>query len=76
MAWCTYPRNETLVHQQFSATPLSPLTDSAYVTSRIQYTTYKIIATCIERVTALRANITREMHEYKQVKACLVIHDW
>ena len=31
---------------------------SAYMTSHVQYTTYKIIA-CIERATVLRANIMR-----------------
>ena len=39
-------------------------------------TTYKIIA-CIERPTVLRASIMRVTHaSIKQVKACLVIHDW
>ena len=47
---------------------------SAYVTSHVQYTTYKIIA-CIEHATVLWANITHITHEYKQVKACLAIHD-
>ena len=37
---------------------------SAYVTSHVQYTTYKIIA-CIERATVLRANIMRVTREYK-----------
>ena len=49
---------------------------SAYVTSHVQYTTYKIIA-CIERVTVLRANITHvtRVSIIKQVKECLAIHD-
>ena len=47
-----------------SYTTVTPHNDSrsdfvAYVTSRVQYTTYKIIATCIERATVLRTNITR-----------------
>ena len=53
-----------------SYTTVTPHSDSqgdflAYVTSHVQYTTYKIIATCIERTTMLQANITQVMHKYK-----------
>ena len=37
---------------------------SAYMTSHVQYTTYKIIA-CIDRATVLRAIIMHVAHEYK-----------
>ena len=52
-----------------SYTTVTPHSDSrsdfsAYVTSHIQYTTYKIIA-CIERTTMLRADIMHVMCEYK-----------
>ena len=60
-----------------SYTTVTPLSDSqsAYVTSHVQYTTHKIIA-CIEHATVLRANITHVTHaSIKQVKACLAIHD-
>ena len=51
MAWCTYPRKETLVYQQLplhqlqAYTTVTPHSDSrsdhsAYVTSHIQYTSY------------------------------------
>ena len=53
-----------------SYTTLTPHSDSrsAYVTSHVQYTTYKIIATCIERATALRANNMRVTRGIKQSK--------
>ena len=52
-----------------SYTTVTPYSDSqsdfsAYVTSHIQYTTYKIIP-CIERATVLLAKIMRVTHEYE-----------
>ena len=77
LGWWTYPRNETLVHQQLSLhqlyTPPSPHSTSSYVTSRVQERILvarsyalltKIIATCIERTTA---DNTRVKREYKSV---------
>ena len=73
MAWWTHPRNETLVYQQLSL-HLHYITvtlhsdsrsdSSTYMTSHVQYTTYKIIA-CIERATVLRDNIMRVTRKYK-----------
>ena len=65
--------NETLVHPNNSSftsyTIVTPHSDSrtdfsAYVTSDVHYTTYKIIA-CIESAPMLRADIIRVMREYK-----------
>ena len=76
MAWYTYPRNETLVHQQLylhqlhHCHPSQRLPKQSFrlrdiTCTRSIYTTYKIIA-CIERaLTALRANIMRVTREYK-----------
>ena len=38
---------------------------SAYMMSRVQYTTYKIIARCIELTTALWPNNTHVTRKYK-----------
>ena len=62
-----YPRNKSFVYQQLSlhTTHSDSRSDiSAYVTSHVLYTTYKIIAS-IECATVLRANITRVTREYK-----------
>ena len=52
-----------------SYTTVTPHSDfrsdlSAYMTSHVQYTTYKIIV-CIERATVLCANIMHVTREYK-----------
>ena len=81
MSWYTYPRNETLVHQQLSLHqlhhPHSTETHKAIFPLVWRHTfiirMYKIITTCIEHTTVLRTNNMRVTHE---VKACLAIHDW
>ena len=71
MVWCTYPRNETLVHQQLSGKIASGVAvrgdsgvagEGRVVTFNIP--TYKIIAS-IERATVLPADITRNVRGYK-----------
>ena len=54
------PATPTVIPHSDSRSDFSP-----YVTSYVQYTTYKIIA-CIECATMLRANITHVTREYKQ----------
>ena len=60
MGWCTYPANETLIHQQASFYQLHHPHSGArrdfhtYMTSQAcNMPTYKILATCIERATVL-----------------------
>ena len=63
------PRNEYRQASFTSYTTLTPHSCTrrdfhAYMMSRVQYTTYKIIAMCIERATTLWA------------KVCLAVHNW
>ena len=59
MARCTYSRNETLVHQQFSLHQLhhphlsQRLTKPFFLLRDVTRSIHKIIATCIERATAM-----------------------
>ena len=75
MAWYTYPRNETLVHQQLSLHqlhhphPSQRLAKQFFLLCDVTRPIYLRIksSTCIDRATALQANYTRIKHEYKSM---------
>ena len=85
MAWCTYPRNYTLVHQQLSLHKLHHRHPSQRLakwffhlhdaTCSI-YPVYRIITTCIERATMLWTNNTcGKVASIRKSKPCYSLKD-
>ena len=78
VAWCTYPINETLVHQQLSLhqphnrhpPQRLPKRFFAYVTLQFTIYAYKIVTKCIERATVLCAHVTCECKAGECMPCC------